>query len=117
MPAVVHMVRPTRAATFSDYVHMHVVPFLKSHLTPSVERVDAVWDVYPETSLKIQTQLRRGSDPRTQIGIGGSTPIPKRDWQKYLMNTKNKKELFSFCSKKLSEITLDNIIDHSYNKG
>ena len=27
---------------------MHLVPFLKSQLTPSVNRVDAVWDVYPE---------------------------------------------------------------------
>ena len=34
MPAVVHMVRPARAATFTDYVPMHLVPFLKSQLTP-----------------------------------------------------------------------------------
>ncbi len=67
MPAVIHMVRPTRAATFIDYVPMHVVPFMKSQLTSSVERVDAVCDTYPDRSLKIQAQLRRGSGPRTRI--------------------------------------------------
>ena len=36
MPAVIHIVRPSRAATFDDYVIMHLVPFLKGLLTPSV---------------------------------------------------------------------------------
>ena len=44
MAAVIHMVRPTRAATFSDYVPMHLASFLKSQLTASVQRVDVVWD-------------------------------------------------------------------------
>ena len=111
MAAVIHMdMRPTRAATFSDYVPMHLASFLKSQLTASVQRVDVVWDTYPERSLKTQTQLWRGSGPRTRIGKDGNTPIPKRDWQKYLNNTENKKELFSFCSQKLSETTLGGIL-------
>ena len=32
MAAVVHMVRPTRAVTFSDYIPMHLAPYLKSLL-------------------------------------------------------------------------------------
>ena len=107
---MVHMVRPAHAATFTDYVPIHLVPFLKSQLTPSANRVDAVWDVYLEKSLNMQTQLRHGAGPRTRIGQDGSTPIPKRDWQKYISNTENKKELFLFCSQKLSEATLHDII-------
>lgn len=110
MAAVVHMVCPSRSATFRDYVPMHLIPFLNSQLTTSVERVDAVWDTYPEKSLKLQTQLRRGSGPRTQIGQNGNTPIPKRDWQKYLTNTENKREFFAFCSQKLAETKLDDIL-------
>ncbi len=94
MPALVHIVRPTHATTFNDYVSMHLVPYLTSNLSPSVERIDAVWDVYPDDSLKLQTQLRRGSGPRTRIGQDGRSNIPTRDWQKYLANTENKKEFF-----------------------
>ena len=89
---------------------MHLVTFLKGLLTPSVSRVDAVWDVYPDKSLKMQAHLRRGTGPRTRITQDGSTPIPKRDWQKYLSNTENKKEFFSFCSQKLTENTMDGIL-------
>ena len=108
--AVVHMVRPAYAATFTDYVPIHLVPFLRSQLTPSVKRVDDVWDVYLEKSLRMQTQLRRGAGPRTRIGQDGSTPIRKRDWQKYISNTENKNEFFLFCSPKLLKTTLDDIL-------
>ena len=84
MPAVVHMVCPSHAATFDDYVIMHLVLFLKGLLTPSVSRVDAVWEVYPDKSLKMQAHLRWGTGPRTRLAQDGSTPIPKHDWQKYL---------------------------------
>ena len=103
MAAVIHMVPPTRAATFMEYVNLHIVPFLKAQLTTVVERIDAVWDTYPEQSLKYMTQQRRGSGPRTRLQADGdgSTPIPKKDWQSYLKNEENKKELFSFVSKQL----------------
>ena len=32
MTAVVHMIRPTTANTFMDYVSMHLVPYLESQL-------------------------------------------------------------------------------------
>ena len=110
MAAVVHMVRPTRAPTFSDYVPMHLAPYLKSLLGPTVQRLDAVWDTYPEWNLKMQAHLRRGNGPRTQLGPEGKTPIPKRDWQKYLSNSDNKKELFVYCSRQLANIDIDGIL-------
>ena len=36
MAAVVHMVRPTSAHTFRDYVSQHLVPFVESQVTPTV---------------------------------------------------------------------------------
>ena len=74
MAAVIHMVRPTNANTFSEYVTLHIIPFLKS------QRIDAVWGNYPEeNNLKALTQQRRGNGPRTRVG-DGSTNIPKSDW-------------------------------------
>ena len=106
------MVPPTRALTFNGYVPLHIVPFLKAHMTTTVQRIGAVWDTYPEQNMKAQTQQRRGSVAPTRLEPDGdgSTPIPKRDWQSYLNNVENKKELFSFVSKQLAKIDMDGIL-------
>ena len=106
------MVPPTRALTFNVYVLLHIVPFLKAQMTTTVQRIDAVWDTYPEQNLKSQTQQRRGSVARTRLepDEDGSKPIPKRDWQSYLKNVENKKELFSFVSKQLAKTDKDGIL-------
>jgi hypothetical protein len=109
-PAVVHMVKPTKSITFKDYVPQHIVPFLQAQITATVTRIDLCWDTYPDGSLKVQTQTRRGSGPRTQLGPDGSSPIPKREWNKFLANTQNKKELFSFISTQLSQVDMGNLL-------
>ena len=101
MAAVVHMVRPTSAKTFVEYVKQHMMPFLESQLTPTVSRVDAIWDKYPDANLKSLTHQRRGTGPRTRLG-DGNTRIPKHDWNsKFLKNKDNKKELFVFLSEQI----------------
>jgi len=101
MAAVVHMDRPTSARTFTKYVTQHLVPFIKSRITPSVTRVNAVSDTYPEDNLKTLAHQRCGSGSRTRIG-DGHTRIPKHDWSSgFLKNTDNKKELFPFLSKEI----------------
>ena len=101
MAAVVHMVRPTTASTFNEYVTHHILPFIESQLTPLVSRIDLIWDTYPEDNLKTLTHHRRGLGPRTRIG-DGQTRIPKKDWNTgFLKNIENKKELFSFLSEKI----------------
>ena len=101
MAAVVHMVRPTSAKTFVEYVKQHMMPFLESQLTPTVSRVDAIWDNYPDANLKSLTHQRRGTGPRTRLG-DGNTRIPKHDWNsKFLKNKDNKKELFVFLSEQI----------------
>ena len=109
MAAIIHMVLPTKASTFAEYVPLHIVPFLKAQITNTVERIDAVWDTYPEQNLKSVTQQRREWGTRTRLEPDGDgrTPIPKKDWQSYLKNEDNKKELFSFVSKQLVKADMD----------
>ena len=101
MPAVVHMVRPTSANTFADNATQHIVPFLEYQITPTVERIDAIWDNYPEGNLKSLTHQRRGTGRRTRIG-DGHTQIPKHEWNSgFLKNEENKEELLSFLSEEI----------------
>ena len=51
MAAVVRMVRPTSANTFANCATQHIVPFLEYQITPTVERIDAIWDNYPEGNI------------------------------------------------------------------
>ena len=95
------MVRPTSAKTFADYATQHIVPFLEHQITPTVERIDAIWDNYPEDNLKSLTHQRRGAGPRTRIG-DGHTQIPKHEWNSgFLKNEENKQELFSYLSEEI----------------
>ena len=102
MAAIIHMVRPIRANTFSEYLTFQLVPFLESQVTNDTQRMDAVWDSYPpEDNLKAHSQQRRGNRPRTRVG-DGSTPIPKSEWNSgFLKNEDNTKDLFSFISRQI----------------
>ena len=77
------------------------MPFLEYQITPTVERIDAIWDNYPEDNLKSLTHQRRGTGPRTRIG-NGHTQITKHEWNSgFLKNEENKKDLFSFLSEEI----------------
>ena len=101
MAPIIHMLAPTRCAKFNEYVPVHVAPYIKGISQPNGTRIDLLWDEYPDENLKSQTHILRGSGPRTELGDDGETPIPRRDWQRYLANKDNTKELFSFLSKQL----------------
>ena len=102
LSVIIHMVRPTRAKTFSEYVTFPILPFLESQVTNDTQRMDAVWDSCPpEDNLKAHAQQRRGNGPRTRVG-DVSTPIPKSEWSSgFLQNEDNKKELFSFITRQI----------------
>ena len=102
LPSFIWSLRPEHL-TFNEYVPLHIVPFLKAQMTTTVQRIDTVWDTYPEQNLKSQIQQRRGSGTRTRLEPDGdgSTPIPKRE---------NKKELFSIVSKQLDKTDMDGIL-------
>ena len=89
--AVVHMARPTSAKTFADHATQHIVPFLEYQITPTVERIDAIWDNYPEGNLKSLTHQRRGTGLRSRIG-DGHTQIPKHEWNSGFLKKRGKQK-------------------------
>ena len=71
MAAVDHIVRPTSAKTFADYATQHIVPFLEYQIIPTIERINALWDNYPEDNLKSLTHQRRVQVH--ELGLGMAT--------------------------------------------
>lgn len=113
--AIVHMVRPTKAANFSQYMERHFVPFIQSMVSEStVTRLDLIWDTYPDDSLKRQAQEKRGASTAGRTKVQGSTPIPG-DWSKFLKNRDNKADLFRFIGQEMvaASPSFPNIIMYS----
>jgi hypothetical protein len=87
---------------------LNIIPFLEAQMKNTTQRIDAVWDNYPEeNNFKALTKQRRGNGPRTRV-VDGRIPISKREWNSgFLKNVENKKELFSFISTQISKIDMD----------
>ena len=56
-----------------------------------IARLDVVWDVYKEDSLKSQTRQNRGAG--THIRVANNTKIPP-NWKNFLLHNQNKENLF-----------------------
>lgn len=87
---IVQMLPPGTVRTFEGYCQTVFGPYIERRVQ-SVERVDQVWDVYREGSLKRTTRERRGTGQRRQVTM--STRIPT-DWKGFLRNDENKNERF-----------------------
>ena len=57
--ALTNMIKPSGATTFQDYANQKFTPHIKKQLLRS-KRVDIVWDVYIENSLKFSARQKRG---------------------------------------------------------
>ncbi len=90
--AVVQMLRPGLTKTFQEYADTIFMPYISSQLK-SVERVDIVWDVYIQDSLKSTTRQKKGKGVRRRVAP--TTTIP-HNWKDFLGLDENKSELFSF---------------------
>lgn len=58
--AIVNMLKPNGASTFREYATKEFSTFIKNQLV-STNRLDIVWDVYIENSLKLSARTKRGS--------------------------------------------------------
>ena len=107
MPAVVHIIKPQRANVFGEYAGMHLLPFMENQMNTCTTRIDAVWDLYPQDSLKNQTRVKRlGESTAKRTRVSEKVPIPKgKDWQAFLKVSENKDELFKFLSEELVNAT------------
>ena len=91
--AFVNMNSPRESSSFKDYCEELKKKVKK--IGDNVERVDMVFDVYRENSLKSHTRESCGKGLR--ISIRKNTPIPK-DFQKFLRDDDNKNELFQMLA-------------------
>ena len=91
---VVHSLPVSSATTFDEYAYKVFCPFLERSFR-NTSRIDVVWDDYRENSLKEATRERRGQGVRK---VEGHVKLPK-NWQAFLQDPLNKKELFSFLTR------------------
>ena len=95
-PAVVHMIRPTKAIDFQQNVDHHFIPYIASVKSESTSRVDSIWDTYPDHNIKAQTQSRPRS-PGLQKQLLHHPRLSLT--RKFLGNAENKMQLFRYLSK------------------
>ena len=100
---IVKILKPGMATTFKEYTDFVFKPYILKQLE-AVQRVDVVWDVYREDSLKSTTRERRGTG--TQRRVASSSKFPK-NWKSFLHVGDNKTELFLFLAKELQAIDIE----------
>lgn len=59
-PVIVQMLQPKVVSTFEEYFDVIFAPYILRQLE-HVQRLDIVWDVYKDDSLKKAARERRGS--------------------------------------------------------
>ena len=102
-PVIVQILNPGMAATFQEYADFVFKPYILKQLEV-VQRVNVVWDVYLEDSLKSTARERHGAG--TQRRVTSSSRLPK-NWKRFLHVSANKTELFLFLAKELQSIEVE----------
>ena len=93
-PVLVNMCRPTGQRSFKEYFEERLEPFLQEKLV-RVNRLDVVWNICLENSLKMTTRQKRGDGSRKEVR---GTAIMSKRWDRFLRNSQNKASLFQFIS-------------------
>ena len=94
--AIINMLKPIGVKTFQDYATHVFLPFIKAQLR-NVTRIDIIWDVYLEDSLKSTArEIREGGMPMIRRHVAPSNTIPG-NWQEFL-RLADKTELFDFLA-------------------
>ena len=63
---IVHLLPETGCKNFKDYASKKVIPYIETQLEKH-DRVDISWDIYRETSLKVDCRIKRGLSTRLQL--------------------------------------------------
>ena len=65
MPAIVHLITPTRASFFNEYPPLQLIPFIEHQISDYTARVDGLYDIYSPGELKnLLRTVRTGSKQR-----------------------------------------------------
>ena len=98
--AFVNMNGPKSSTTYGEYCEDELLSKLKL-ISQNTKRLDLVFDVYSENSLKSQTRENRGGGIR--ISVRKDTPFCK-DFQKFMRNDTNRTELFKMIAEAVIQI-------------
>ena len=101
-PAIVQMLKPGISKTFEVYAKEVFLPYISLQLCKAT-RIDLVWDVYLNDSLKGTARLNRGQGIRRRVVGTGVIP---GNWQNFLRVDSNKTELFSYLSQIVAQMPL-----------
>ena len=91
--------------TIGDYIEKIILPHARNEASGFLRRMDWIWDVYPEASLKRQARHNRGDGIAKTVT--DATPINTKEWNTMLNNEETKNELYSFISKRLCEVDFE----------
>ena len=83
---------------FKHRNHPCMAPISRSKQLQLVKRVDVIWDVYRQDSLKAATREKRGLGTRRRVT--SSSQIQK-NWKGFLRVNENKTELFHFLARQV----------------
>jgi hypothetical protein len=91
------MLSPKLAKTFQEYVDPIFLPYIQRQFETAT-RVDIVWDIYKNNSLKASPRERRGCGSRRMVLPSAQSP---GNWKGVLRDIDIKTNLFEFIAKKL----------------
>ena len=92
--ALINGLKPESNTTFEDYASKSVLPRLRK-LSANALRIDVVFNVYLERSLKNSARVHRGQGSRRRVKSNLQVPT---DWKSFLRHSDNKTELFSYLA-------------------
>lgn len=104
--ALVNTLPPRSPKTFDEYARMDILPRIETY-SNTYRRTDIVFDVYWQSSLKSEARSKRGKAIRRRVTGTCKTPS---NWQSFLRDENNKRELFHFIADKVTETTTANIV-------
>jgi hypothetical protein len=97
---------PHQPITFEAYANDVILPYIKSQAN-NCSRVDIIFDVYLENSLKSQTKKERGTGIRRKVVGSGMTP---KSWSNFLRVSENKTKLFSFLAERIASLNPSKLV-------
>ena len=93
-PAIVNMLKPVACQAFAEYAEKVFLKYLAKQLE-AVDRLDIVWDIYVQDSLKSTTRSKCGKGSRRRVQP--TTRVPT-NWHEFLRVDDNKTELFAYLA-------------------
>jgi hypothetical protein len=98
--------QPGPCKTFHEYANEIISPYIE-HCGQRHGRIEVVFDVYYENSLKGETRRKRGIGGRRKLTANSRPP---KAWNTFLRCDKNKTELFGFLADKIAGMICETAI-------